>query len=199
MYKIAISGKAKSGKNTVANIIINSLETYNNRSLSSECIAFADPIKKMIKIMFPNLPDSYLWGESDLRSSIIPNAKNHLGEALTVRQVLLDLGKKGRIYSDSIWIDKVDIAVNDLSNKTDIVIIPDARFADEIEYLKKNNYFIIKLIRTEAAKINDISETGQDSIDISNFNHVLYNTDPIEKLKENIGNIIVPMIIKLNL
>ena len=108
MFKIAISGKASSGKNTIANLI---LETLNNDYAATyyDTIAFADPIKEIIMIMFPHLKKKHLYGSSKFRNTIIKEAVDKNGNLLTIRQALIDIGTGlGRGMNDSIWLDVFD-------------------------------------------------------------------------------------------
>ena len=63
MYKIALCGKANSGKDTVAKLIVKTLN-YNYRGLEMcpasrfTTVAFADPIKKLLKQCFRMLKTS---------------------------------------------------------------------------------------------------------------------------------------------
>src|SRR5271170_6405611 len=100
MYKIAITGKANTGKNTVGKLLVKGLSDqtidYVNLSgpvmgASSKFIAFADPIKKMARLAFPIIPRKWLYGPSKFRSEVIPGAFKN-GVPLTVRQLLIDLG-----------------------------------------------------------------------------------------------------------
>ena len=104
MYKIAICGKANSGKDTISKLIRREISKTQS-GIFCEYIAFADPIKDMIRIMFPTLPEKYLTGPSKFRSEIIPGAFKN-GKPLTVRQLHTDLGTDiGRAYKETIWLD----------------------------------------------------------------------------------------------
>ena len=65
MIKIAISGKANSGKNTLAKLIKQELKQQSINSC--KFLAFADPIKKMSLIAFPDIPKKWLYGSSNYR------------------------------------------------------------------------------------------------------------------------------------
>ena len=154
MYKIAISGKANSGKNTTASIILEELFIANNKKIRHEIMAFADPIKEIILTMFPGAREEYLFGESSLRSEKIPGAKNKLGEPLTYRQALIDIGTMAREYNSSIWVDCFDKRVRELLEKeshilpdnlkTGMIVVTDLRFQEEMDYLRNKGYFLIK-------------------------------------------------------
>ena len=190
MYKFAIVGKANSGKNTLANLIFKHIKWHELRSgnLSNlddrmRCVAFADPIKHMIQIMFPELNKDYLYGSSSLRNSIVPNAYKN-GEPLSVRQLLIDIGTGlGRGYNENIWIENLIFKLKKAElEKVIAFAVPDARFVNECESLKNNGFFVIKLVRDSQLKINHISETNQDSIPDSHFDYILHNNGTLDDL-----------------
>jgi hypothetical protein len=180
MIKIGISGKANSGKNTLAKLIKKELNANN-----CQFLAFADPIKKIAHIAFPDIPSKWLYGSSKYRSQIIPEAvKDNV--PLTVRQLLIDIGNDfGRRYNPSIWIDKFDLSYRKLVKKNcDALIATDIRFRDEFNYLKKLDFLQIRIIRDEEVKINDVSESNQDQIQDVEFDFLINNNGTKEDLKE---------------
>jgi len=195
MYKIAIMGKANSGKNTLSKILVKQLRKEKKKYISANYIAFADPIKNMAMCMFPNLPRKYFFGSSQYRKEIIPGAFKN-GQPLTVRQILLDLGTEiGRGYKDDIWLDNFDIAFEAKSYRG-ITVVTDVRFRNEFDHLKNKGFYQIKLYRnTGDPGINHVSETDQNSIPDSDFDFVIHNNQSLDNLKQIITNDIVPRLI----
>lgn len=201
--KLALSGKANSGKGTVSKIFEDKL---SNCFTKTQTFAFADPMKNIVKIMFPSISSEWLWGDSQLRSCKIPNAKDSNGSDLTCRQCLLDLGKLGRSYQSNIWIDATLKLVNSflsdheykgltfLSDRGDpgffdrkIACINDVRFSNEFDALRKDGFFICRIVRPEnVSKINDISEIDMDNIPDSKFDYVIVNDGPLTKLEKEV-------------
>jgi hypothetical protein len=190
MYKFGIVGKANSGKNTLANLIFqqikyDELQSGNLSRLEDrmQCIAFADPIKDMIQIMFPELNKDYLYGSSALRNSIVPNAFKD-DRPLTVRQLLIDIGTGlGRSYNDNIWIDNLIYKLKKAQQDKIIAFaVPDVRFINECEALKRESFYLIKLTRDSQAKINHISETNQESILETDFDIIINNNGTLDDL-----------------
>jgi hypothetical protein len=187
MYKISITGKLNSGKNTVAKMLSKELCNDVNVKIS----AFADPIKKMASIMFPDIPKNHLYGSSHNRSKIIPNAFKN-GHPLTVRQLLMDLGTEvGRSYRPTIWIDNMrDCIEKSQSNGIAAFIIADVRFVNEFDFLKENDFFQIKIVRNNDLIINHESETSQDGISDSKFNVIIQNNGSLDDLRNKVKNIV---------
>lgn len=194
MYKIAIMGKANTGKNTLSKMIVRNIR--RDYDIYSPChyIAFADPIKEMVREMFPALPRKFLYGSSKYRNEIIPGAfKNDI--PLTVRQLLIDLGTGvGREYKPTVWLDNFDFRFARIKKTyTQIVVVTDVRFRNEFEHLRNLGFYQIRLYReTGQPEIQHISETGQEAIKDEEFDYVLFNNNPLKKLKLEVAQKIVP-------
>lgn len=206
MYKISISGKANTGKNTLSKIIVEALRIQNRNwhkkrhqhflPLSVKYIAFADPIKEMIQTMFPTLPKEFLYGSSKFRNEVIPGAFKD-GVPLTVRQLLMDLGTGlGRGYMDTVWLNNFDHRFKK-NKKKDIVIVTDVRFRNEFEHLKKKGFFKVRLYRdTGQPTIKHVSEFNQNSIADEEFDYVIHNDKTLKDLKYEVAHNIIPHLIK---
>ncbi len=195
MYKIAICGKANTGKNTLANLLCEEIYQIDKPdSFFSKFMAFADPIKEIVSIMFPRASKECLYGPSHLRAEAIPGAFKD-GKPLTYRQALIDIGTEvGRKYSDTIWLENFDRRFEQ-ANNNNVVIVTDVRFRNEFDHLKEKGFFQIRLYReTGAPEIQHISETGQSSIRDDEFDYVLFNTKSLQELQEEVKCQIIPMI-----
>ena len=211
MYKIAICGKANTGKNTLANLLYQELYERDSiefglrnpgsslQAYSGKFMAFADPIKEIVMTMFPRANKECLYGPSRLRSESIPGAfKNN--KPLTYRQALIDIGTEvGRSYSDKVWLENFDHRYEQILVKKsppNIIMVTDVRFRNEFDHLKDKGFFQIRLYReTGMAPIEHISETGQSSIKDEEFDYVLFNNKSLEDLKEEVKSQIIPRMI----
>lgn len=183
MIKIAISGKARSGKNTVVSMFLKYLKFENSKE---KVIGLADSIKHIAKTMLPEASNECLFGPSELRSTIISDKYVDIdGNPLTHRQVLLDIGKLGRMYNKNIWLNLV---VQDAIKSTDIhtYICTDCRFINECNYFKNNGFTMIRVLRDNCAKIDDPSETEQDNIPNSEFHYIINNNRTLQELELNV-------------
>lgn len=181
MIRIAISGQAKTGKNTLAEMIVNNLDT----DAKNCCIAaVADPIKNIAMLMVPNADSKCLWGESELRSELLPgNLKDAEGNPLSYRRFLLDLGKFGRLYNNDIWLDAL-VRMTNQQGSLKTFIISDVRFPNEIQYFKKNGFYMVRLKRSDIPQIDDISETAQLEVPDDYFDQVIVNDGTLQNLNE---------------
>lgn len=196
MYKIAISGKANTGKNTLSKMIVKMLRAPSDRYLSVKYLAFADPIKEMILTMYPTLPRKFLYGSSQFRNEIIPGAFKD-GKPLTVRQLLLDLGTEvGRGYKETVWLDNFDYRFQaHQNNRTKIVVVTDTRFRNEFEHLQSKGFYQIRLYRdTGSPTINHRSESDQYTIKDDEFDYVVHNNRSLKDLKKEVSEKIIPFL-----
>lgn len=183
MYKLAITGKANTGKNTVAKLIFRELDNPKY-SLCCQYLAFADPLKEMLRIAYPELPRQWLYGSSKFRASPIPGAFKD-GIPYTVRQALIDLGNDfGRARRPTIWLDNFNRRLQKWIKKDyDFIAVTDVRFRNEFDFLKSLGFFQVRVYRDDYVKINDVSETNQDGINDSEFDFVIHNDGSLKDLK----------------
>lgn len=197
MIKIAISGQANSGKDTLCSILDNCFWDYKlTDTYCLQKMSFALPIKRMALQMFPNLPEEWLFGDSKLRDQVIPNALKD-GEPLTIRRLLLDIGTQGRLYNENIWVDNFAHRFEEVCGQRcfKAVIVSDVRFSNEFNYLRSKSFFQIRLYRTSNKPIiNHESELKQQEIKDSEFNYVLYNNQSLTELKQEVVDRILPLL-----
>jgi len=137
---IGLMGKARSGKDTVADYLVN--------NYSFEKVAFADPVKDFVEKHF-HIPKEELYGK-----------KTHLS-----RRVLQGIGDGCREeFGKNIWIEKL---TENTKEKGDLVI-SDVRYANEAAYIKKNGGVLIRIIRDSGQPIEynagHVSEIEQEKV-----------------------------------
>lgn len=187
-YKIAISGKAKTGKNTVAALLADNI--YSEYNISAKIVAISDPMKHIISIMMPEANKECLYGPSELRSNIILDKyKDKNGKPLTYRQALLDIGSYGRSYDDNMWLNILNMDANNFKNNG-AYLVSDVRFLIEFNYLKNAGFYMVRVKRNNISVINDPSETEQDKIPDSEFDYIINNNSTIEELSNEVVLII---------
>jgi len=198
MYNISISGKANSGKNTLSKMLSDQL--FKNGLDSDRAIknAFANPIKKIILLMFPQSDRQCLYGPSGLRSNVIPDAYDSANNPLTYRQALIDIGSKGREYNKNIWINilKEDIKNADsyfMTCEATGYFVTDVRYLNEFKMLKKLKFFNIRILRNMSVKINHQSEFEQDVIPNDDFDYVINNDGSLKDLSKQVDKLIVKL------
>lgn len=154
---IVLSGKAKSGKDLVANRII---EYYKDKKCIK--VAFASYLKMYVQNI-TNWDGSEIDKPRDLLQSIgIDLIKNKIDANLLIRRVCEDI----KVYSYFY----------------DVIIVTDARMQDEIKTLKNNfDCYTIRINRSNVCdkltkeQNNHITETDLDNY--TNFDFVINNID----------------------
>ena len=157
---IVIAGKARSGKNTVGDMLKELYKSNNKKVIVS-------PYTKYLKRYIEEITGKEIDDN---------NKPRELLQQLGVEVIKDKLGKVDMFISRQI--DDIDI----YSYFFDVIIIPDARFPKEIDIIKEkyNNYTCIKVISDRDNNMsndekNHITETSLDSYDDSNFNYVINN------------------------
>lgn len=191
MIKIAISGKAGTGKSTFTDLLIKKyIEKYKNQNYKS--LAFADPLKEIAKIMAPDIADNCLYGPSEFRKTIVKSLSIH--KEITVRELLNKIGTDfGRSLNPTIWIDVFNENVlrfqKEYENEQSLLIVSDVRYENEMKYVINNGFYTIKIERTTDYNINHSSETEQEHFG-DFFKKKILNNKNLEYL-ENQANLII--------
>jgi len=175
---IGISGKARSGKNTFADFLVDVFYTRFNRKF--ELMAFADELKYLCKIQF-DLSYEQLWGDSKEEPDYRYKKQN--GDFWTAREIMQAIGEFYRSIDYDYWIRALDKNIGDNSIKD--VIITDVRYPNEFNYIKQNNGFVIRIYRDKSPTIHGSShpsECSLDNFDDDLFDVVIYNDRTLDDL-----------------
>lgn len=190
MKKIAIIGKARSGKNTFANLLqMEFKKKYVDSNIYQ--LAFANSIKRIFSSYFPEADNNYLFGPSELRSNIIDSKYvNDNGIPISYRDGIIAIGEMGRSLNANFWINKLNEEFNHISFQSlnNLVLITDVRRQNEFDYCKSNGYYIVNILR-ETQTSNHSTETDQETFrQLSDL--VIDNTLPLSNLEYQAERII---------
>lgn len=189
--KIAINGKQKHGKNTFANLCMGSfLCLKNDDPFNSTIMAFADPLKKMVLMMYPQAKPECLFGPSELRSETVPNTD------FTYRHLLQSLGKSTREMDENIWVNNLLTRVHKLERKN-LILVSDLRFRNEFDALKKDGFTLVRVKRNiinTGPGTQDVSETDLDCVSDDQFNYVIENNSDLKDLRVKAESTIISLI-----
>jgi dephospho-CoA kinase len=179
--KLAICGRARSGKDTVAN--------YLEETFAFTKFAFADDMKHLLHKLFPHISDQpkprrayQVFGEG-LRNLDLPGA-------------------------DHVWIDACMRKVNahiwwhsEVDNRGANVVITDLRMQLELDYLRKNGFTIIRVTAPDEGRIaraiaagddftvHDLTHETELAIDSFTVDYEIHNDGSIDDLKRKIDEI----------
>lgn len=141
---IGISGRMKSGKNEVAEIIKN-FHIHKNRdnATSIKIVAFADPLKECLINTFGFERDDFYTQEGKMRR----NPK----WGMTHREILQKMGTeaiRNNLHKNA-WIFAMDKVIRGYIEDPEVslILIPDVRFANEAELIHSYNGSILNIER----------------------------------------------------
>lgn len=148
---IGITGKAGSGKDTLCDMMLKFLKKYEDEGTFAARASLADQLKRTAAMMYgvhPKLFNNRNTKETPLE---VLNGQSP-------RQVLQQFGTeyvRENLGADH-WIKMVEkdmpslLGFNEMMpDRTNIIIVPDVRFANEREWIRENNGALIKIERSE--------------------------------------------------
>jgi len=173
---IGLSGYAQSGKDTVANILV---EKYGYKR-----IAFADPIRELLYEMDPPVP---VGAGSEKHTVGLQNYVDIYGwddakQNPIVRSMLQNLGVGARkVFGDTFWVYQ---ALSDVAPQ-DKVVVSDVRFVNEADWIKDFTGQIWRVKRMGTTAVNEhVSESEMDGYPVD---QIFVNNGTLEDLELLIG------------
>ena len=154
---ILLSGKSGSGKDFVANIMKEKLEQKGNKVLVTH---YADLLKYILKTFFD-------WdGQKDEHGR---HLLQYVGTDVIRRQ------------NPNYWVQFVIDMITMLPVKWDYILIPDARFLNEIELIKQNPNFETYTVKVDRKNIKSNltieqkEHSSETSLKDYSFDYIIYN------------------------
>ena len=165
MKIIILSGKARSGKNEVANILKNKL------SGKTIIIAYASYLKTYAHEIIG-------W---------------NLDENTKPRTFLQEIGDLVKKIDSKFLVNRILQDIEVYKNYFDNIIISDARFVDEIEMIKNKYDSIVIRINGKESDLTEIqkhhnTETSLD--DYNKYDYSINNDGNLNELEEKINNVL---------
>ena len=146
---IGITGKAGSGKDTLADYIASK---YGARKM-----ALADPIKEILNSLF-GFPAS-AWKDREWKEKVAPMIGH------SPRVLIQSLGTQwGRMINEDLWVSKLVAKWRESDGA--LTIVPDIRFDNEAVFMLRSGSMIIRIDRNEVEPVaQHESENGvQDQL-----------------------------------
>jgi hypothetical protein len=167
---IGIAGRARSGKDTVANFIIAAIGGYR--------YSFADPIRAMLAPLGVDMNDPF-WQER--KEEPIPA----LG--VSPRRMMQTLGTEwGRqLIHPDLWII---MAHQRLLSSGPGMVVPDVRFENEAAWVRKHGGRIIHVIRPDAKVVE--AHASEDGIEMLDSDVQLLNSGTLEELQLSVRELL---------
>ena len=167
---IGIAGRARSGKDTVANFIVAAIGGYR--------YSFADPIRAMLTPLGVDMSDPYWQARKE---DIIPA----LG--VSPRRMMQTLGTEwGRnLISYDLWLV---LAHQRLLHSGPGMVIPDVRFENEATWVRKHGGRILHVIRPDAKAVE--AHASEAGIEMQDADARLFNSGTLEELQLSVRELL---------
>ena len=167
---IGVAGRARSGKDTVANFIVAAIGGYR--------YSFADPIRAMLVPLGVDMSDPYWQARKE---EPIPA----LG--VSPRRMMQTLGTEwGRqLINPDLWLI---MAHQRLLQNGPGMVISDVRFDNEAAWIRKHGGLIIHVIRPDAKIVE--AHASEDSIEMQASDAQLLNNGTLEELQLSVRGLL---------
>lgn len=167
---IGITGRARSGKDTVANFIIAAIGGYR--------YSFADPIRAMLTSLGVDMSDPYWQARKE---EVIPA----LG--VSPRRMMQTLGTEwGRqLINPDLWLI---MAHQRLLQNGPGMVIPDVRFDNEAAWIRKHGGRILHVLRPDAKIVE--AHASEDGIEVLDTDVRLFNSGTLEELQLSVRELL---------
>jgi hypothetical protein len=170
---VGISGKAGSGKDTLATAIVKNLPL-------SRVTHFAEPLKDAVRDIFGFSYDQV--NDSQLKEIIDP----YWG--ISPRQALQKLGTEGcrDVFGKDIWVKSFLQRALSTYSPISGLVVADVRFIEEFTALKRCGAVMVRIHRnvSTTSHTTHSSETGLDGQDLD-WDFVIDNHGTLEELKSH--------------
>lgn len=177
---IGISGKARSGKDTTAQILVESapdiFETYS----------FAKPIKVVCAMLF-NWNEDHLYG--DLKEVVDPVW------GITPRYAKQTLGTDwGRnLINRDIWIKYAEEYSKRYPDK--VLVVTDVRFENEADFIRNSGGTIVHIKRQELDQINGVANHESEAGVATKLSDIVITNDgTLEELRLKCDKIVTSVL-----
>lgn len=182
MSIVGIFGKAGSGKDTIANYMI--------ENLGYTKIAFADVLKDIVSVLFSwerHLLEGDTKESREFRETKDMWWSNKLGKEITPRLMLQQIGTDlfRNHFDKNIWLHVIERKIR----KYDKVVISDIRFPNEHQLIKDLNGIIIKVERNIDNKVP--YHSSENNFDNFSFNFYINNNNSINDLHSKIEHFLL--------
>jgi hypothetical protein len=169
MADIALIGRARSGKDTVAARLV--AQGYTR-------VAFADPLKTALLDMNPYVPTGY--GVTVRLQALIADvgwdyAKDNYPE---VRRLLQHTGQTVRGMDPGFW---VTAALDVIAGIWSPVVVSDVRYPNEAEALRVRGFKIVRIVRPDTAPLPGGASAHDSETALDRY--------PIDSLIYNVGSL----------
>lgn len=170
---IGIAGKARSGKDTIAN--------YLWHQYGYTRAAFADPLKLAASHIF-GLSREQTWDDK-LKEVTIP----YWG--MSPRRMFQLLGTEASkpVFGDDVWVKRMQLTLSGL--RGDDFVIPDVRFEPEAEMIRKEGGIILHLHRDDAQAVE--AHPSENGIKVDDKDYNIDNNGTLQAMFRKVDRLVL--------
>ena len=155
MQLIAISGKRRTGKTTLANLL---------RDEYGYCpISLADPLKQMVRLQFGLSAEQTDGKMKEMATQYPDQSLPGRNRFLTPRDIMIMMGQFYRSVDQQFWVNRLFQEIRLKSHQ--VYVIPDVRFKNELNQMKKYNAVLVRLERDESLTGSNIKDSSETELD----------------------------------
>lgn len=185
---IAIAGKARSGKSTIADYIMKSATDTEYHS-----VAFGDKVKEAALALNPIIGVDPRFGELRLQDAVdlygLEDVKDTYPEA---RQFLQRVGTEAgwQIHGRALWVNHVIDKINTLPDNVP-VLVTDLRFRAELEWTRSVGATIIEIVRPGKSIPGEAGEHMSESLVIDDPDYRIVNDVRLSELYRKVDAVLL--------
>ena len=191
---IGVSGRARVGKDVLAEFIKEEFERKYNRRFYDA--AFAFELKNMCKFQF-GLDDDQLWGdkkEVEDKRFWKGYTENTIKIYWTPREIMQEMGAFYRKIDRDFWVKGLRkfLSAEALKGRKDFIVI-DVRYRNEVEFIKSRKGILIRVERDleEKDQIHGSAHESETNLDeYKDFDMYVDNNGDLADLKVASYNVI---------
>jgi len=176
MALVGISGHARSGKDTFAEMLAAALnkDSYPPYVM----MAFANELKLKCQEAF-DLTWEQLWGDDKEKL----DERYPKGDTFwTAREIMQDFGAFYRTIDNEFWIKNLFKVIE--SKEYTNVVITDVRYINEADYIINNGGYVIRINREDKGDIHNEQHPSEIELDnYKRFDFTVVNNQGLEELK----------------
>ncbi len=191
-YKLAITGRFRRGKDTLAGIVNRELSL---RGQSVDLLAFADPLKDEFADMV------YEW-QGDVSSGSEPLELHEFRDWMREQRDVNGVGWQWygefcrRFLSEDYWITKLEALYTQLTSYTPApsMIITDMRHLNEAAWCKEHGFFRLRISGPcrSANDVRDLDHPSERYIDALPVDLEYLNTGTISTMEKFVHDCLIP-------
>lgn len=167
---IGIAGRARSGKDTVANFIVAAIGGYR--------YSFADPIRAMLAPLGVDLSDPYWQARKEEPIPALGVSPRRMMQTLGT-----DWGRQ--LISPDLWLT---MAHQRLLQNGPGMVISDVRFENEAAWIRRHGGRIIHVVRPDAKAVE--AHASEDGIEMLDSDAQLFNSGTLEELQLSVRELL---------